>query len=133
MPALQVRDFPEELYEELREYAVRNHRSIAQQTIEAVELMLRDDSSGGNVAAVKAASARAACGCREFGSAEERDAVIAKRKAIFEWVEKRREEREARRIALPPIEESIEALHAEREARANAAVANVAVGMRGCS
>lgn len=43
MPALQVRDFPEDLYEKLRAYAAANHRSIAQQTIIAVELMV-----GGN-------------------------------------------------------------------------------------
>ena len=41
MPALQVRDFPEELYEELRAYAEANHRSIAQQTIACVENELR--------------------------------------------------------------------------------------------
>lgn len=40
MPALQVRDFPATLYDELKEYAARNHRSIAQQTIIAVEEML---------------------------------------------------------------------------------------------
>ena len=40
MPALQVRDFPEELYEQLREYAAANHRSMAQQTIIAVEQMI---------------------------------------------------------------------------------------------
>lgn len=40
MPALQVRDFPPTLYDELKEYAARNHRSIAQQTIIAVEEML---------------------------------------------------------------------------------------------
>jgi len=37
MPALQVRDFPEELYEELRVFAQQEHRSIAQQTIVAVQ------------------------------------------------------------------------------------------------
>ena len=42
MPALQVRDFPEELYGQLKEYAAANHRSIAQQTIIAVEEMLAD-------------------------------------------------------------------------------------------
>ncbi len=41
MPALQVRDFPDDLYDELREYATRNHRSIAQQTIACVEDELR--------------------------------------------------------------------------------------------
>ncbi len=40
MPALQVRDFPAMLYDELKEYAARNHRSIAQQTVIAVEEML---------------------------------------------------------------------------------------------
>ena len=41
MPALQVRDFPQDLYEELRDYAARNHRSIAQQTIACVESELK--------------------------------------------------------------------------------------------
>ena len=40
MPALQVRDFPEDLYEQLKEYAALNHRSIAQQTIACVEAEL---------------------------------------------------------------------------------------------
>ena len=33
MPALQVRDFPDDLYEQLKAYAASQHRSIAQQTI----------------------------------------------------------------------------------------------------
>jgi len=37
MPALQVRDFPVELYERLRIRAADEHRSIAQQTIVAVQ------------------------------------------------------------------------------------------------
>lgn len=41
MPALQVRDFPQELYDQLKESAVEDHRSIAQQTVYAVEEMLR--------------------------------------------------------------------------------------------
>ena len=40
MPALQVRDFPDDLYERLKEYAANQHRSVAQQTIVAVEQML---------------------------------------------------------------------------------------------
>ncbi|MEG0790172.1 MAG: argininosuccinate lyase [Gordonibacter sp.] len=40
MPALQVRDFPDDLYEQLKSYAASQHRSIAQQTIVAVEEML---------------------------------------------------------------------------------------------
>lgn len=44
MPALQVRDFPDDLYEELRLSAQQDHRSIAQQTIVAVEEYLRRPS-----------------------------------------------------------------------------------------
>lgn len=40
MPALQVRDFPDSLYTRLKERAESEHRSIAQQTIVAVEQML---------------------------------------------------------------------------------------------
>ena len=46
MPALQVRDFPDDLYEQLKEYAASQHRSIAQQTIVAVEQMLATAESG---------------------------------------------------------------------------------------
>ena len=44
MPALQVRDFPATLYDELKRYAAANHRSVAQQTIIAVEEMLATQS-----------------------------------------------------------------------------------------
>ena len=40
MPALQVRDFPDDLYARLKEYAAKSHRSIAQQTIALVEAQL---------------------------------------------------------------------------------------------
>ena len=36
MPALQVRDFPEELYSELKQVAAAENRSLAQQTVVAV-------------------------------------------------------------------------------------------------
>lgn len=40
MPALQVRDFPQDLYERLKKYAASQHRSLSQQTIVAVQEML---------------------------------------------------------------------------------------------
>ncbi len=40
MPALQVRDVPTRLYDELKACASANHRSMAQQTLMALELML---------------------------------------------------------------------------------------------
>lgn len=41
MPALQVREFPAETYELLKDYSAAHHRSMAQQTIVAVEEMLQ--------------------------------------------------------------------------------------------
>lgn len=43
MPALQVRDFPDDLYEMLKASAKANHRSLAQQTVAFVERGLRDE------------------------------------------------------------------------------------------
>lgn len=40
MPALQVREFPDELYAKLKDLAALQHRSVAQQTIVAVEQMV---------------------------------------------------------------------------------------------
>lgn len=37
MPALQVRDCPEDLYEELKLYALRDDRSLAQQTLHVLK------------------------------------------------------------------------------------------------
>ena len=37
MPALQVRDFPDDLYERLKACAALEHRSVAQQTVALVE------------------------------------------------------------------------------------------------
>lgn len=37
MPALQVRDCPEDLYEELKFYALRDDRSLAQQTLHVLK------------------------------------------------------------------------------------------------
>ena len=74
MPALQVRNFPEELYDELREKARRENRSIAQQTIVAVHSYLF-----GPIASERMPEKR---------SIEEREDQqrIADRKALFERI-----------------------------------------------
>lgn len=41
MPALQVRDFPPALYAQLKERAEQEHRSVAQQTVVAIESYLQ--------------------------------------------------------------------------------------------
>ena len=40
MPSVQVKDFPQELYDELKRFAERNHRSMSQQLVVAAEQML---------------------------------------------------------------------------------------------
>lgn len=79
MTALQVRDFPDELYQRLRVRAERDHRSIAQQTIVAVEEMLGERSCEH----AERRSARSVYRPR-FSSDRERAARIEKRKRIFE-------------------------------------------------
>ena len=53
MVSLQVRDFPEDLYEELKVVAKKEHRSIAQQTIVAVQYYLLNKDERGSLEAVE--------------------------------------------------------------------------------
>lgn len=100
MPALQVRDFPEDTYQRLKEYAASQHRSIAQQTIVAVNCMLdeADAAEHPNFTIVEKPK-------RE--TAEER---IARRRALFAEIN-----------ALPSInisaEEMVASLNEDREER----------------
>ncbi len=79
MPALQVRDFPQDLYDELKECAATEHRSLAQQTVHAVEEML---------------TRRRSTGCTEapvtirFDSPGARQERVAKRQALFSRIER---------------------------------------------
>lgn len=50
MPALQVKDFPNDLYEELRECATAQDRNISQQTVHVLREYLRAYRQGGNSA-----------------------------------------------------------------------------------
>lgn len=86
MPALQVRDFPDELYEQLKAYAASQHRSVAQQTIVAVEQMLEaaDAQHYGDGRELY----RAVRPISDFDTEEERAARIEKRKKLFARIEK---------------------------------------------
>ena len=92
MPALQVRDFPDELYERLRVFAAANHRSIAQQTISCVESTLSQCGQSSDVDIppnVKDASrrARAVDPCASALETEPSAATherLARRRAAFE-------------------------------------------------
>lgn len=74
MPALQVRDFPQDLYEGLKECAIREHRSLAQQTVHAVEEMLARRDAGRSNEPFATVS---------FDSLQARQERIEKRKALF--------------------------------------------------
>lgn len=90
MPALQVRDFPEDLYEEFAACAKREHRSIAQQTIVAAETYLKLVEGGlvNSENKPPIPSPQPTYGyVRE--TEEEIQARIAKRKAIFARIDAR--------------------------------------------
>lgn len=101
MPALQVRDFPEELYERLRLYAEANRRSIAQQTVVAVEQML--DGSG-----VEPGSSPRII---PFETAAAREARVKRKRELFE----RAQERCSKMGSLPSATFGAIAAEAKRE------------------
>ena len=86
MPALQVREFPDDLYEQLKAYAASQHRSIAQQTIVAVEQMLAhpDASHYWNGERLY----RAVRPIPDFDTEAKRAARIEKRKELFAEIDK---------------------------------------------
>ena len=102
MPALQVRDFPEDLYEKLKEVAAREHRSaVRQQTIVAVEAMV-----SGEYAHAKEEPRRSLY--LDFDTEAKRAARIKKRQELFESAK-------AHPLVLPPMHRALSML--SREAR----------------
>lgn len=99
MPALQIRDLPQGLYDELRLRAEREHRSLAQQATVAIEQHLRLVPPTEQPA-------------RPLTEEEERRVRIAKRKAIFSRID-----------AMPKVEipddfpDIVEIIHEGREER----------------
>ena len=75
MPSVQVKDFPQDLYDELKAYAELNHRSMAQQLVVAAEQMLRRANGHPDYADPAAIAAEE--------EEQARLARIAKRKALF--------------------------------------------------
>ena len=89
MPALQVREFPDDIYEELKAAAAREHRSIAQQTIICVERFLREASARERKTENEGYRHRGTSlpYCRQDESTREREARIAKRQEIFRRID----------------------------------------------
>lgn len=99
MPALQIRDLPQGTYDALRLRAEREHRSLAQQATVAIEEHLRL-IPGGTVRE------------RALTEEEERQARIAKRKALFAEIDA------APKIDIPDVFPSVvEIIHEAREER----------------
>ena len=83
MPSVQVKDFPAELYDQLKSYAELNHRSMAQQLIVAAEQML-------NAAPTDAQASRkhaTASWPIEADDEAARRARIAKRQSLFAHID----------------------------------------------
>lgn len=51
MPALQVRDLPQDIYDDLKAQAEREHRSLSQQTVVLLQAALHDGDEMPHVAA----------------------------------------------------------------------------------
>lgn len=110
MPALQVRDFPEELYEELRVFSTKNHRSMAQQTIAAVEQQIRGAQSP------SVGTTREANSLFWTETPEEQENRMAKRQAILARAAKRAKTLDGN---LPSPLAILAECRAEREAHLN--------------
>lgn len=88
MPALQVRDFPSELYADLKEYADRHRRSMAQQTIACVEQALRDEGSASPVPPTASSPWASGLGFEAAGEADlrkERRLNVLRQAANIRW------------------------------------------------
>lgn len=88
MPALQVRDFPDELYEQLKTYAASQHRSVAQQTIVAVEQMLANAEGSHYWDGERLYRVAPKPRMLDYDSEAARAARIKKRKELFARIEK---------------------------------------------
>ena len=108
MPALQVRDFPEDLYEKLKEVAAREHRSVAQQTIVAVEAMV-----SGEYARVEEEPRRSLY--LDFDTEAKRAARIKKRQELFESAKALAEE--CPQMSQLPADDIVKTIRDGREER----------------
>lgn len=89
MPALQVREFPDDIYEELKAAAAREHRSIAQQTIICVERFLQEASARERKIENEGCRHRVTphSSYQQDESTREREARIAKRRETFRRID----------------------------------------------
>lgn len=114
MPALQVRDLPEDVYAGLKERAAREHRSLSQQTIVGLREYLQMDPEGVKTAVLesrKVSYEDALAGWRH-PSDETREERAARKKKLFEEIDK------LPKFDLPPGYSSVaEMIREDRDSR----------------
>lgn len=86
MPALQVREFPEDLYEELRECAAAEDRSISQQTLHILREYLNVYRKSGNDADCLVVTVSRADVAAVAGTDTSED-LVAKRKKVLDDID----------------------------------------------
>lgn len=88
MPALQVKDFPADLYEELRECAAAEDRSISQQTVRVLrEYLQARRRLGERVGFAVCPVAQEVSAKRSQVEEDERDVRMGRRKKVFERID----------------------------------------------
>ena len=120
MPALQVREFPAGLYEELREFAAANHRSMAQQTVCAVDAMIHGAGHG-------QPEARGGDAATPLWGAAKQEERIARKQAILE---RAKDWRSWQGASVPEPMELLEEARAERERQSDELVELVIGGAK---
>lgn len=80
MTALQVRDFPDGLYERLKAYASAQCRSVSQQTVIAVREMLQKANDDDSDASCDVAAGHPHC----FDTGVERQERVKRKSALFD-------------------------------------------------
>lgn len=112
MPALQVRDFPDDLYEKLKACAAMEHRSVAQQTVALVEEGLNARGASHYWDGAELRRLRPEPQIFDFDTEAARAARIEKRKALFAEFEKLNW-----RGPVPTSEDIVNAIREGREER----------------
>lgn len=119
MPALQVRDFPQPLYDRLKEQAARDHRSMAQQALFYIEGGLNGSHKPNGTTTTTSEQERSIYTHR-FEAQEEIDARAEKRRRLLEKVQRNPIKVP---VGFPSPEEILRAIRDDKEDELDARIA----------
>lgn len=124
MPALQVRDVPADVYDDLKRIAAEQDRSLSQQTLHALRVYI---ASQKQLTQNHASSERREPSPQSLANEEaERQKRIEKRKAIFARLDELHAEQDLSHCPVPGgFESDAEMIRADREERTNRILAAV--------